>query len=136
MSGLPGRADVTVLHLSDTQFGAHHEPGRTGLTAADRRRDSLFARLHKDLRFLREEHELRPDLLVVFGDLAEWAKPASSSRCAISRRIPLATNVNRRWDGGIVPSDSHIDTVLDLRVLWFGIGRPIFHSGQALRALL
>jgi hypothetical protein len=45
-------AEFTVLHLSDPQFGRHHAPGGYGLTAADRDRDSLFSRLHDDLRLL------------------------------------------------------------------------------------
>src|SRR5262249_50975754 len=68
--GDSGRA-ITVLHLSDTHFGAHHGFGTTGLTAADRAQSSLFGRLHEDLAALAETEGLRPDLVVVAGDLAE-----------------------------------------------------------------
>uniref|UniRef100_UPI002AD1E063 TIR domain-containing protein n=1 Tax=Frankia sp. Cr1 TaxID=3073931 RepID=UPI002AD1E063 len=73
-AGRPGKATepaVTVLHISDTQFGAHHVFGRAGLTDADRAHASLFARLHDDLRGRAEVDGLRPDLVVVTGDLAE-----------------------------------------------------------------
>jgi hypothetical protein len=40
-------AELTVLHLSDTQFGANHMFGGNGLAAADRDGDSLFERLHE-----------------------------------------------------------------------------------------
>src|SRR5215475_16030082 len=62
---------VTVLHISDTQFGARHVFGKVGLTEADRAQSSLFRRLHDDLAELAENEGLRPDLVVVTGDLAE-----------------------------------------------------------------
>ena len=65
-------AEFTVLHLSDPQFGRHHGPGGYGLTAADRAEDSLFSRLHEDLRGLAADPGLAPDLVVVTGDLTEW----------------------------------------------------------------
>ena len=67
-----GRDELTILHVSDTQFGAHHLFGGNGLTVSDRAEDTLFGRLHHDLAYLASEHGLRPDLLVVTGDLAEW----------------------------------------------------------------
>ena len=66
------RAELTILHVSDTQFGAHHLFGGNGLTSSDRAEDTLFSRLHHDLAQLATEHGLRPDLMVVTGDLAEW----------------------------------------------------------------
>ncbi|HSV66372.1 MAG TPA: pentapeptide repeat-containing protein [Mycobacteriales bacterium] len=69
-------SELTVLHLSDPQFGRQHLFGGNGLTAADRDRSSLFARLHEDLRKLAGSHGLWPDLVVVTGDLAEWGLPS------------------------------------------------------------
>ena len=66
------RTELTILHVSDTQFGAHHLFGGNGLTPSDRAEDTLFSRLHYDLADLASEHGLRPDLLVVTGDLVEW----------------------------------------------------------------
>ncbi len=69
------RRELTVLHVSDMQFGRHHLFGGNGLTPADQARDTLFGRLHDDLSGLAEQHGLRPDLMVVTGDLAEWGLP-------------------------------------------------------------
>src|SRR5215475_12790815 len=69
--GESGEPAVTVLHISDTQFGAHHVFGKAGLTEADRAQSSLFRRLQDDLADRAEIEGLRPDLVVVTGDLAE-----------------------------------------------------------------
>ncbi|HEY0640616.1 MAG TPA: pentapeptide repeat-containing protein [Pseudonocardiaceae bacterium] len=65
---------TTVLHLSDPQFGRLHLFGGNGSAPSDH--DTLSARLHADLRALRESHDLRPDVAIVSGDLAEWALPS------------------------------------------------------------
>ncbi len=75
-SGPVGNSDLTVLHVSDPQFGMHHLFGGNGLTKADRDVDSLFSRLHDDLELLKSSRDLRPDLMVVTGDLAEWGMPS------------------------------------------------------------
>lgn len=67
---------VTLLQVSDMQFGRHHRFGAGGLTEGDRRYDQLVGRLLDDLESLRERHGLAPDLVVVPGDLAEAAMPA------------------------------------------------------------
>ncbi|MGH4000453.1 MAG: trypsin-like peptidase domain-containing protein, partial [Pseudonocardiaceae bacterium] len=69
------REKLTVLHVSDPQFGRNHLFGGNGLTPADRTHDTLFRRLHDDLDRLAGDHGLRPDLMVVTGDLAEWGLP-------------------------------------------------------------
>jgi WD40 repeat protein/3',5'-cyclic AMP phosphodiesterase CpdA len=66
------REQLTVLHVSDPQFGRHHLFGGNGLTPADQAYDTLHARLHADLAGLADRHHLHPDLMVVTGDLAEW----------------------------------------------------------------
>ena len=66
--------ELTVLHVSDPQFGANHLFGGNGLTPADQAHDTLFQRLHDDLADLADEHGLRPDLMIVTGDLAERGK--------------------------------------------------------------
>ncbi|HWR46544.1 MAG TPA: pentapeptide repeat-containing protein, partial [Pseudonocardiaceae bacterium] len=67
-----GVSELTILHVSDPQFGRHHLFGGNGLTPADQAHDTLFQRLHDDLDALTEDPGLRPDLMVVTGDLAEW----------------------------------------------------------------
>src|SRR5690606_5032247 len=65
-----GRQQLTVLHLSDPQFGKENLFGGNGLVSADEAHDILHTRLHEDLARLADEHGLRPDLIVVTGDLA------------------------------------------------------------------
>lgn len=67
---------VTLLQVSDMQFGKHHHFGKAGLSEGDRRYDQLVNRLLDDLESLRERHGLVPDVIVVPGDLAEAALPA------------------------------------------------------------
>ncbi|MGH3824020.1 MAG: metallophosphoesterase, partial [Pseudonocardiaceae bacterium] len=67
-----GADELTILHVSDTQFGRHHLFGGNGLTPADQAHDTLFRRLHDDLDRLADKPGLHPDLMVVTGDLAEW----------------------------------------------------------------
>jgi WD40 repeat protein/uncharacterized protein YjbI with pentapeptide repeats/3',5'-cyclic AMP phosphodiesterase CpdA len=61
----PPFEQLTVLHLSAPRFGTGRPSG------GNRDRDRLFAHLHADLAMLARTHELRPDLVVVTGDLAE-----------------------------------------------------------------
>ncbi|MGH3839558.1 MAG: trypsin-like peptidase domain-containing protein, partial [Pseudonocardiaceae bacterium] len=67
-----GVSELTILHVSDPQFGRNHLFGGNGLTPADQAHDTLFQRLHDDVDALAENPGLRPDLMVVTGDLAEW----------------------------------------------------------------
>ncbi|MBW8487233.1 pentapeptide repeat-containing protein, partial [Actinomadura parmotrematis] len=73
---MPSEGSVTILHLSDLQFGEKHRHGREGVTAGDRRLSSLAARLLDDLKDVRRAEGIAPDLVVVSGDLAERARPA------------------------------------------------------------
>lgn len=56
---------ISILHVSDVQFGRYHR-------FADRGRDALLGRLCDDLDRLADGHGLRPDLVALTGDLAEW----------------------------------------------------------------
>jgi WD40 repeat protein/3',5'-cyclic AMP phosphodiesterase CpdA len=71
-----GGSELVVLHVSDLQFGRNHLFGGNGLIPADQAHDILFRRLHEDLDRLAEDPGLRPDLMVVTGDLAEWGLPS------------------------------------------------------------
>lgn len=71
---------ITVLHLSDIQFGRHHR-----FESDDESFGTLYQRLEGDLRGLAEGHGLQPDLVVVTGDLAEWGRPKEFEE---ARRFP------------------------------------------------
>ncbi|MFF5112380.1 metallophosphoesterase [Streptosporangium sp. NPDC000509] len=73
---MTGRNSITILHVSDMQFGKEHRFGTEGVTAGDRKHSSLAARLLEDVAWLQDEHGVRPDLVVASGDLAEWALPS------------------------------------------------------------
>ena len=66
---------ITILHLSDLQFGKNHRFAGVDLTGLPNPYDTLLARLWEDLQRLRKDHGLQPDLLIVTGDLAEWGMP-------------------------------------------------------------
>lgn len=68
------RPTVTILHVSDMQFGRNHRFGRLGLGGADEKFDTLLKRLTDDLDRLRDEQGLKLDLVALTGDLAEWGK--------------------------------------------------------------
>ena len=68
------RPTITILHVSDMQFGRNHRFGRLGLGGADEKFDTLLKRLTDDLDKLRDEQGLNPDLVALTGDLAEWGK--------------------------------------------------------------
>src|SRR5258708_2883256 len=67
---------LTVLHLSDIQFGKNHRFAGAAVTAGDDAYDTLLARLIEDLKSLKDEAgaPLRPDLVLLTGDLAEWGR--------------------------------------------------------------
>ncbi len=65
---------LTLLHVSDMQFGRHHQfPQDT--EAPPNEFDTLLERIWDDIDALRKSEGLQPDLLVCTGDLAEWAWP-------------------------------------------------------------
>jgi 3',5'-cyclic AMP phosphodiesterase CpdA/tetratricopeptide (TPR) repeat protein len=62
---------LTVLHISDLQFGRNHRFGQLGLADnPDAELDTLFKRLSDDLDVLASD--VKPELVVVSGDLVEW----------------------------------------------------------------
>jgi 3',5'-cyclic AMP phosphodiesterase CpdA len=103
------RDKLTILHVSDTQFGKNHLFGGNGLTEADREEDSLFARLHQDLGHLAAEDRLRPDLIVVTGDLAEWGLRSEFARVSgFLAALAEAAEVPRRHVA-IVPGNHDVN---------------------------
>ena len=92
------RSELTILHVSDLSFGAAAEnlPAVGGSLArehAERAGHPLFGRLHRDLAVLAEEHDIRPDILVVAGGLASQGLP-SEFREAMSAIGALAEAVD------------------------------------------
>ena len=67
--------ELTILHLSDTQLGGQHLFGGRGSVTADRAHGALLRGLRDDLAWLATEHGLRPDLMVVTGDLTASGLP-------------------------------------------------------------
>jgi 3',5'-cyclic AMP phosphodiesterase CpdA len=65
------RNAITLLHISDMQFGKFHRfaEGKDGFPNPH---DTLTARLIADLKHLAEHNDVRPDLIICTGDLAEW----------------------------------------------------------------
>jgi len=64
---------ITILHLSDMQFGKNHQFGRF-TAVADGSLDNLLKRMVGDLDQLRRDEGVIPDLVAVTGDLAEWGR--------------------------------------------------------------
>ncbi len=101
---------LTILHLSDLQFGRNHR-----YLEGERSLDCLYAKLAEDLEGLAAESELRPGVLVVSGDVAEWSLPAEyaaaqgfleklTAKLAIPRQqvviVPGNHDVNRKLCAG------------------------------------
>lgn len=62
----------TILHVSDVQFGRNHRFGRLAQNEVLATTfDTLFHRLRADIDLLAAQ-EIKPQLMVVSGDLAEW----------------------------------------------------------------
>jgi DNA repair exonuclease SbcCD nuclease subunit len=65
---------LTLLHISDMQFGRNHRFGQLGLhETSETTFDTLFQRLSDDLALL-EKDSVRPQIIIVSGDLAEIGK--------------------------------------------------------------
>jgi 3',5'-cyclic AMP phosphodiesterase CpdA len=68
---------VTILHLSDVQFGKHHRFADEGGGF-----NTLLQRLCDDLDLLKRENGLAPDLVALTGDLAEWGTKREFAQAA------------------------------------------------------
>ncbi len=71
----PERDSVTLLHLSDMQFGRNHRFGNLRTGTDDDKFETLFKRLEIDLELLKTSHGVVPEGIVVTGDLAEKGMP-------------------------------------------------------------
>ena len=75
---------VTILHLSDLQFGKNHRFGST-LTSDDSRNnlDSLSVRLIDDVQELLKSHISAIDVVTITGDLTEMGKQSEFQEVVI-----------------------------------------------------
>jgi 3',5'-cyclic AMP phosphodiesterase CpdA len=71
------REVITVLHLSDIQFGKNHRFLRRDWPGIDNPYETLLIRLKEDLVDVRQQFgkDVSPDIIVVTGDLTETALP-------------------------------------------------------------
>jgi WD40 repeat protein/3',5'-cyclic AMP phosphodiesterase CpdA len=68
---------ITILHVSDMQFGKHHRFADEGGGF-----NTLLRRLCDDLDLLKRENGLVPDLVALTGDLAEWGMKSEFEQVA------------------------------------------------------
>ncbi|MCY2990333.1 MAG: metallophosphoesterase [Planctomycetota bacterium] len=112
---------LTILHLSDLQFGTNHRyPDGEGSF------HSLYAKLAEDLDELAEKRGLHPTAVVVTGDVAEWSM--SAEYAAAERFLDhLATKLSvDRPRVVIVPGNHDINRNLcqGARLTAAGAGQP------------
>jgi len=101
---------LTILHLSDLQFGRNHR-----YPDGERSFDSLYAKLAEDLDHLAAERGLHPSVIAITGDVAEWSLPAEyaaaqgfleklTAKLAVPRQrvviVPGNHDVNRKLCAG------------------------------------
>jgi len=97
---------ITLLHISDMQFGRNHRFGQLGLhESREATFDTLFQRLSDDLTVLEKEN-LRPDIVVVSGDLAEMGKKEEFAD-ALEFLIQLAERTQVPRDRIVVVPGNH-----------------------------
>jgi 3',5'-cyclic AMP phosphodiesterase CpdA len=108
MPTLTGHQPVSLLHLSDVQFGRNHRFGRLGMPPPDDSFDSLLVRLVHDIRALRDESgaPLTPDILVVSGDLTETGRPGEFADAGAFVR-GLATELRLTHDRIVIVPGNH-----------------------------
>jgi 3',5'-cyclic AMP phosphodiesterase CpdA/tetratricopeptide (TPR) repeat protein len=105
------RDTLTLLHLSDLQFGRNHRFGNLQTGDPDAKFDTLFSRLSDDISVL-EGQGVRPELVIVSGDLAETGSAAEFDDaekfvCELADRLKLG-----RSRFAIVPGNHDINRKL------------------------
>ena len=97
---------ITLLHVSDMQFGRYHRFGRLGAFDPDASFDTLIQRLTDDLDLLKRENQLVPQLVIVSGDLAEWGLPAEFNQ-AREFLVKLIEHLGLERDRVIIVPGNH-----------------------------
>lgn len=101
---------LTILHLSDLQFGRVHRYGEP--KPGSNPYDTLLERLKEDLDGLRAQHQLSPELVIVTGDLAEWGMPREFDQVSAFLK-GLQTHLGlERWRFVVVPGNHDINRKL------------------------
>ena len=101
----PQAGELTILHVSDLRFERDRLPGAS---AAERAAHPLYGQLHADLAGLADAG-LRPDLLVVSGNLAEQGLPVEF-QAAAEFIVALAEEAEiPRRHVAIVPGDHDVN---------------------------
>lgn len=103
---------VTLLHLSDLQFGRHHTNlgDREPLYKDERSYGDELAKLQADVSRVKIAYDISPDFIVITGDIAEWSLKSEYQKankfllgiadiCKIPRRrvlmVPGNHDINR-----------------------------------------
>ena len=122
------RKSVTILHLSDLQFGRNHRFAGVDLGGLPNPYDTLLARLWDDLQRLRKDHSLQPDLVIVTGDLAERGMHDElRAACEFLQRLTDEDHLGLvRQRVAIVPGNH--DTNRDLCLAYFAMCRAAARS--------
>lgn len=80
---MAGRDQITILHLSDLQFGNNHRFEQTDISSLTGQTkmwgtrnscyDTLLLRIATDLKdLLKKNKGLTPEMMILTGDLSEW----------------------------------------------------------------
>jgi 3',5'-cyclic AMP phosphodiesterase CpdA len=106
---VPDPQPITLLHISDMQFGRNHRFGALAAGDPDADLDTLHARLADDLEKLTRDHGLRPQVIVASGDLAEWGL-ATELKDAFGFLARLATDLDvPRRNVVVVPGNHDVN---------------------------
>ncbi len=67
--------EITIMHLSDIQFGRHHtnDGNRMPLYKDDKSYSDELVKIQLDIKRVKEAYGISPDLIAVTGDIAEWS---------------------------------------------------------------
>ncbi len=102
---------LTILHLCDLRFDRDRLPGAS---AGERAEHPLFGRLHADLAGLAATAGLRPDLLVVTGNLTGQARPAEFRAAAeFIGALAEEAEIPRRHVA-VIPGDRDVSRLLSM----------------------
>jgi 3',5'-cyclic AMP phosphodiesterase CpdA len=109
---LPDPQTITLLHVSDMQFGRNHRFGTLAAGDPEADFDALYTRLAEDLKRLTRTQALWPRVIIVSGDLAEWGL-ASEFKDAFEFLDRLATGLDiPRRNVVVVPGNHDVNRKL------------------------